>query len=83
MDGLRWEQPDLMVSQALKAGDGASLRDAPLVPMMSDALLRISEAVTLDVAGIEAEASNTVTIKRSKTGQEGAMVRLCKLGRLH
>ena len=71
MDGLRWEQADRVVSQALEAADGASLRDAPRVAVMSDALLRISEAVALDVADIEAEASNTVSIKRSETDQEG------------
>ena len=38
---------------------------------MSDALLRVSEAAALKVTDFEAEGANTLTIRRSKTDQEG------------
>ena len=43
----------------------------PLLGVMSDGLLRVSEAAALEVADLEAEGANTLTIRRSKTDQEG------------
>ena len=48
----------------------AGLRDAALISVMSDGLLRVSEAAALTVDDIEAEAENTITIRKSKTDQE-------------
>ena len=47
------------------------LRDAAFIAVMSDGLLRVSEAAALEVADLEAEGANTLTIRRSKTDQEG------------
>ena len=47
-------------------GSVRELRDAALLAIMSDGLLRVSEA-----ADLEAEGANTLTVRRSKTDQEG------------
>ena len=48
------------------------MRDAALLRVMSDGLLRISEASVLQVADVEATADgSTVTIRASKTDQQG------------
>ena len=51
----------------------AGLRDAALVSLMSDALLRVSEAAALLVEDIEEaeDGSGRLTIRHSKTDQEG------------
>ena len=70
--GVRWEQADAAAAAA--ANDGRSvkgLRDAAIVAVMSDAMLRVSEAAALHVADLEAEGGNTLTVRRSKTDQEG------------
>ena len=70
--GVRWEQAD--AAAAVAANNGRSvkgLRDAAIVAVMSDAMLRVSEAAALHVADLEAEGGNTLTVRRSKTDQEG------------
>ena len=70
--GVRWDQADC--AAALAARDGralAGLRDAAILAIASDALLRTSEIAALDVSDLDA-AENTVTVKRSKTDQDGA-----------
>ena len=70
--GVRWEQAD--AAAAVAANDGRSvkgLRDAAIVAVMSGAMLRVSEAAALRVADLEAEGGNTLTVRRSKTDQEG------------
>ena len=49
----------------------AGLRDAALLAVASDALLRTSEIAGLDVADID-DAEHTVKVRRSKTDQAGA-----------
>ena len=64
-----------MAAAAVAANGGGSvkgLRDAALLAVMSDAMLRVSEATALDVADLEAEGGNTLTVRRSKTDQESA-----------
>ena len=51
-------------------GSVRGLRDAVLLAVLSDGLLRVSEAAALEVADLEAEDANTLTIRRSKTDQE-------------
>ena len=48
----------------------ADLRDAVLVAVASDALLRLSELAALEVSDVD-PAAQTGTIRASKTGQEG------------
>ena len=53
MVGVRWEQADAAAAVA-GSSDGSvqGLRDAALLAVMSDGLLRVSEAAALDAAGI-------------------------------
>ena len=46
----------------------AGLRDAALIRLMSDCLLRVSEAVAVDVEDLN---KTTLTVRQSKTDQEG------------
>ena len=66
--GVRWEQADAAAAVAGSSGGSVrGLRDAALLAVMSDGLLRVSEAAALEVADLEAEGANTLTIRRSKT----------------
>ena len=70
--GVQWAAADSVASLAANGGGSlAGLRDAALVAVASDAMLRISEVLALDVQDVEAEAACTVTIRKSKTDQEG------------
>ena len=71
--GIRWEQADAAAALAASGGDMASLRDAAILTVTSDALLRVSEASALDVEDIEYadDGSGRLTVRRSKTDQEG------------
>ena len=62
-----------MAHNAAKTGTLAGLRDAALLRVMSDALLRIGEAVAIDCEHIttEADGSGRLMLHRSKTDQEG------------
>ena len=70
--GVRWEQADAAAAVAGSSGGSVrGLRDAALLAVMSDGLLRVSEAAALKVVDLKAEGANTLTIRRSKTDQEG------------
>ncbi len=72
MVGVRWEQADAAAAVAGSSGGSVrGLRDAALLVVMSDGLLRVSEAAALEAADLEAEGPNTLTVHRSKTDQEG------------
>ena len=75
VSGINWNQADTVA--AVAAGGGQSLtglRDAAIVAAMSDALLRVGELAALQVEDIEAgeDGSGRLTIRHSKTDQEGA-----------
>ena len=70
--GVRWEQADAAAALAANGSTHlAGLRDAAILAVMSDAMLRVSEVAALDVADVDATDS-TVTVRRSKTDQEAA-----------
>ena len=73
--GLQWGDADAVAAVAAKEGKTklAGLRDAALVALASDCLLRVSEVVAVQVEDIAAEAdgSGRLTVRRSKTDQEG------------
>ena len=71
--GVRWEQADRAAALAEGTGTLAGLRDAAIVAVASDALLRVSEVEALDVADVDL-GEQTVLVRRSKTDQEGAGV---------
>ena len=70
---MDWRAADLAAVLAEREGTAAGLRDAALLSLMSDALLRVSEASAADVADVArmADGSGTLTVLRSKTDQEG------------
>ena len=76
--GLTRETVKLMAHNATKTGTLAGLRDAALLRVMSDALLRIGEAVAIDCEHITTEADGTgrLEIHQSKTDQNGKGVSL-------
>ena len=69
--GVRWEEADRAAEPwPGRPGTLAGLRDAAIVAVASDALLRVSEVEALDVQDVDME-EQTVLIRRSKTDQEG------------
>ena len=71
--GLTRETVKIMVQNAVATDTLAGLRDAALFRVMSDALLRIGEAVAIDCAHIttEFDGSGRLLLLQSKTDQEG------------
>lgn len=67
VDGLTWVDIERLCSFAEASKTLAGLRDSALIRLMSDCLLRISEAVAVDVEDID----RVLTIHASKTDQEG------------
>ena len=75
MDGLRWNEADAMVHIAQRDQTLAGLRDAAIIAVMSDALLRVSECAALNVEDFLRtdlpDGSARITVRHSKTDQEG------------
>jgi len=72
--GITWTQAEKIVAASLSNPDSLTgIRDAALISLMSDAMLRISETAALLVSDIteEADGSGRINIRRSKTDQEG------------
>ena len=71
VEGVRWEQADAAAALATNGEESlAGLRDAAILAVASDALLRVSELAALTVADIDM-TEQTITVQRSKTDQEG------------
>ena len=68
VDGVEREEMLRIVAFAESDKTVAGLRDAALIRLMSDCLLRISEAVAVDVGDLQ---KSTLRVKSSKTDQEG------------
>lgn len=71
--GVDWSAADDAADIAARRGDAIGLRNAAIVAVMSDALLRVSETSALDVADIAraGDGAGHVCVRRSKTDQEG------------
>ena len=72
--GIQWSQADTAAAIASNGDqDLAGLRDAAILALMSDCLLRVSEATALQVDHLALEADGTarLTLEHSKTDQEG------------
>ena len=54
-DGLTWEDVERMCTAAESSDTTSGLRDAAMISLMSDCLLRISEAVAVNVADVTRE----------------------------
>ena len=68
VDGLIWQDVERVCIYAETEGTLAGLRDAAMIRLMSDCLLRISEVVAVNVGDLK---EKTLTIQSSKTDQEG------------
>ena len=70
--GLQWQEVEKIIEKA--GADGLiGVRDAAIIAVASDALLRISEVAALQCRDIEfsRDGSGLLTIRKSKTDQEG------------
>ena len=68
VDGLIWQDVERICIYAETKGTLAGLRDAAMIRLMSDCLLRISEVVAVNVSDLR---EKTLTLQTSKTDQEG------------
>lgn len=68
VDGITWQDVDRVCIYAETQGTLAGLRDATMIRLMSDCLLRISEVVAVDVEDIKGK---TLAVGSSKTDAEG------------
>ena len=68
VDGITWQDVDRVCLYAETQGTLAGLRDAVMIRLMSDCLLRISEVVAVDVEDIKGK---TLAVGSSKTDPEG------------
>ena len=69
VDGLIWQEVERICVYAETEGTFTGLRDAAMIRLMSDCLLRISEVVAVNVSDLK---DKTLTVRVSKTDQEGA-----------
>ena len=68
VDGLIWQDVERVCIYAETEGSLAGLRDAAMIRLMSDCLLRISEVVAANVGDLK---EMTLTVHTSKSDQEG------------
>lgn len=70
---LPWGHADAAAETCAREGDPLGLRDAAIVAVGSDAMLRVGELAALDIDDIARrdDGSATLTIRRSKTDQHG------------
>ena len=68
VDGLIWQDVERVCIYAETEGTLTGLRDAAMIRLMSDCLLRISEVVAVNVSDLK---ERTLTIQASKSDQEG------------
>ena len=73
--GIGWEMAEIMAAliTVVEPDSLAALRDAALVSVMSDAMLRVSEVVALRCSDIEEEGDGAglLSVRHSKTDQAG------------
>ena len=68
VDGLNWSDVERVCAFAEMDSSVAGLRDSALIRLMSDCLLRVSEAVAVNVGDLK---DKTLIVRSSKTDQEG------------
>ena len=68
MEGLIWQDVERIASFAEADKTIAGLRDSAMIRLMSDCLLRVSEVVVVNVEDLN---KTTLTVRQSKTDQEG------------
>ena len=68
VDGLTWSDVERVCALAEAEKTTTGIRDSALIRLMSDCLLRISEAVMVNVEDL---GESVLTVRRSKDDQEG------------
>ena len=68
VDGLIWQDVERVCIYAETEGTLAGLRDAAMIRLMSDCLLRIGEVIAVNVDDLK---DKTLTVHASKSDQEG------------
>lgn len=69
VDGLIWQDVERVCIIAETEGTLVGLRDAAMIRLMSDCLLRVSEVVAVNVGDFQ---EKTLTVQSSKTDPEGS-----------
>ncbi len=67
VEGITWDEVEEMCAYAEAEGTVAGLRDSALIRLMSDCLLRISEAVAVNVSDVD----RVLRVRQSKTDPDG------------
>ena len=68
VDGLTWQDVERVCLLAEMENTLAGLRDAAIIRLMSDCLLRVSEVVAVNIEDFQ---EKTLTLRSSKSDQEG------------
>ncbi len=81
VSGVTWERADAVVVAAMREGTLRGLRDAALIAVASDALLRVGEVVAVNWADLDRDpdGSAVLHVRRAKSDQEGVGA-TCYLG---
>ena len=78
-DAIGWEQAERMAQMAEHTGKASGLRDAAMFAVGSDAMLRVSEVVALDVEdlrfGGDGRSGAVVVVRRSRRTRKAPGVR--------
>ena len=77
VDGLTWDDVERVCAAAESSDTAAGTRDAAMISLMSDCLLRISEAVAVNVEDIKAEGLQ-VHSKNADAEKQGEFLYICE-----
>ena len=77
-DGLTWDEVERMCAVAESSDTAAGLRDAAMISLMSDCLLRISEAVAVNVEDVKPEG---LLLQRHEGEQADDALYICEATR--
>ena len=77
VDGLTWDDVERVCAAAESSDTAAGLRDAAMISLMSDCLLRISEAVAVNVEDVQAEGLQ-VHGKKAGAEKRGEILYICE-----
>ena len=77
VDGLTWDEVERVCAAAESSDTAAGLRDAAMISLMSDCLLRISEAVAVNVQDVQDEGLQ-VHSKKADAEKRGDVLYICE-----
>ena len=77
VDGLTWDDVERVCAAAESSDTAAGLRDAAMISLMSDCLLRISEAVAVNVEDVQDEGLQ-VRGKKADAEKRGDVLYICE-----